>query len=463
MIEKIGKNGQANIQKTFKSKPAKSPKKNVVLAVEEKEVLHLKIETENELIVAESEKDEKQATHINIENLAEIEANKHIFNEYFNIDYAQNLAKAVITPIEKYYFRARFIGFDEDHLPERNQPNRPLIFASNHSGMAFPWDGVIFASGLMRRNNWDLSKSCRGLSSPMLSQSKLMNPFLIKNFWKRAGGIDATSLNFDTLMHYNEANILIYPEGIYGIGKGFDKKYQLQRLSTSTLRMSLKYKTDIIPFATVNAEYINPFSYSIDFIDDAVRKIGVPFLPLGLTTLLVLLQPWMFYFGFPAKLTFVRGRRIKTYELLDKPFEEITREDLDYLRDRIHNLMQGELDMAVKEYGQKPYDLQEFFFTLIQNIRKAPFYLPVFWPLLFLNFERKAQELQAKLIQYKTDSEEDKQKRKLLLEENAEAKEDDLYSLIKEAATTIYKSPEILFLYTPVIGLAGMLFQGLKK
>ena len=139
----------------------------------------------------------------------EIEANKKIFYEFFNLEYAKSVAKFVLTPIEKYYFRAEFIGFEGEQYPQRNNPKRPLIFASNHSGMAFPWDGIIFASGLMRINGYDLSKACRGLASPMLSKSNLMNPFLIPKFWKRAGGIDATSLNFDTMMHFSESNILI--------------------------------------------------------------------------------------------------------------------------------------------------------------------------------------------------------------------------------------------------------------
>jgi len=40
---------------------------------------------------------------------------------------------------------------------------------------------------------------------------------------------------------------------------------------------------------------------------------GIPFLPLALMTVLIPLQRWLFYFAFPAKLTYVMGRRIKPY------------------------------------------------------------------------------------------------------------------------------------------------------
>ncbi|MBK8396424.1 MAG: 1-acyl-sn-glycerol-3-phosphate acyltransferase [Leptospiraceae bacterium] len=77
-------------------------------------------------------------------------------------------------------------------------------------------------------------------------------------FWKRVGGVDATLDNFDSMMKLKESNVLIFPEGIAGIGKGFDKRYQLQQFSSSFIRMAIKYKTDIIPVSVVNGEYINP-------------------------------------------------------------------------------------------------------------------------------------------------------------------------------------------------------------
>ncbi|MCU0443488.1 MAG: glycerol acyltransferase [Microscillaceae bacterium] len=393
-------------------------------------------------------------------------ANTVIFFEFFNLEYAQSLAKNVLTPIEKYYFRAEFVGFTGEEFPQRNDPKRPLIFASNHSGMAFPWDAVIFAAGLLRRNQFDMSRAVRALASPLLSRSTLMNPFLIKNFWKRAGGIDATTLNFETMMHFSEANILIYPEGIEGIGKGFDKKYQIQRLSTSALRMSLKYRTDIIPFATVNAEYVNPFSYSIDWLNDVVRQVGIPFLPIGITTLLILAQPWMFYFGFPAKLVFVRGRRIKPYEMLNKPFEEITREDLYYLRDRIHWMMQTELDQAVKEYGQQPYDWTNFLNTLRQNWRKAIYFSPLAWPFLFVEHERRWQSIQKQLAQYASPNPENEQKRQEIsksIDFEQDEEDETIFSLVQTAYDMVSHNLKVLTMYIPIAGWIPTLLNGYSK
>ena len=326
---------------------------------------------------------------------ARIEANKKIYTEHFDPLYVEALVENLFETIDETWFRSRFIGFDA--MPERNNPDVQLILASNHSGMAFPWDAIVFVGGLARIHKFEKKASLRPLTAPMLSQSTLMNPYLIKNFWKRAGGVDASTLNFETLMRQKESNILIYPEGVAGIGKGFNRRYQLQKFATSILRMSLKYKTDVIPFATINGEYINPYVYSFDPVNKLVQKIGVPFIPVGLLTTLLPFFPWLFYFAFPANLTFIRGKRIKPYEIIDRPFEEVTRADLEKLRDEMHAQMQRQFDQAVEEFGQQPFRARHLVKCCFKNKHNFPFFLPVGWPFLFTEFERQYQKTIGKM------------------------------------------------------------------
>lgn len=319
-----------------------------------------------------------------------VRANQKTVTQLTDRAFAVNLVKQVLDPLDQCYFRSEFIGFDP--FPERNNPDRPLIFASNHAGMAFPWDGIIFTSQLLKRNGFDFSRSVRALTAPMLSQTTLMNPFLVADFWKRVGSVDATSLNVETMMHDNDTHVLIYPEGVPGIGKGFDKRYRLQRFATSFVRVSLKYRTDIIPFATVNGEYINPYAYHSAAVNKIANKIGIPFLPLGLMTALIPFQPWLFYFGFPAKLTYVMGKRIKPYEMLDKPLDKITEGEVQDLTERVRRQMQEELTQAVRTYGGRPYAAKEFFVNCGKNVKKFPYFLPFFWPSLFAEVERRSRE-----------------------------------------------------------------------
>jgi 1-acyl-sn-glycerol-3-phosphate acyltransferase len=362
----------------------------------------------------------------------EIKANQKIYTEHLEEDFPKYLVQNILDPIDKHYFRSRFIGFDS--MPERNNPDLPLIFASNHSGMAFPWDALIFTSQLYKRNNFEFYNSVRALTAPMLSYSTLMNPYLVKNFWKRGGGVDATSLNFETMMYYKKSNLLIYPEGVPGIGKGFDKRYQLQKFSTSFIRISLKYRTDIVPFATVNGEYVNPYNLKSETLNRIVQKIGIPFLPVGFMTLLIPFQPWLFYFGFPAKLTYVMGKRIKPYEIVDKPLDKITEKDISHVTREVKKRMQEELDEAVSKYGLKPYEMTEMVRVWRKNIRKLPFFVPSFWPSLFAEFERSYRSRDSKKVKI------------------------GFLSGVK----AFYHNPMTIAFFLPIIGWIPILIHGLK-
>ncbi len=315
-----------------------------------------------------------------------IPGNKRIYSDYFDPDFPEPLVKKVINRLSELYFRTRFIGFE--NLPTRNNPDHPIILAGNHSGMAFPWDAIIFTSGYFRLNGYEMKNAVRVLTSPMLSDSTLMNPFLIRNFWLRAGAIDATFLNFETMMHYQDSNLLIYPEGVPGIGKPFSQRYQLQRFSSSFIRMSIKYRVDVVPVATVNGEYINPGNTRFGWLNRIVQKIGIPFLPIGIMTLFIPLQPWLFYFAFPARLTYILGKPIKPYEMVDKPWQELGDEDYREVTEKVKRIMQQQLDAAVREYGDKPYDLLHLARTWVRNLRYFPFFIPCFWPSLFAEFDR---------------------------------------------------------------------------
>lgn len=366
-----------------------------------------------------------------------IEENKFIFDEHFRPDFVRAVNEQVLEKIiNPTYFRPVFVGFDE--VIERNNPERPVIIASNHSGMAFPWDAIVFGCGMFKKYGYEMDKLFRPLAAPMLSKTPLMNPFMIEDTWKKCGGIDATYLNFETLMHHPEGNILIYPEGVPGIGKGFNRKYQLQRLATSFIKMSVKYKTDIVSFATINAEYVNPYSYSLDPVNRISKRIGIPFFPLSIQTLLIFIQPWSFYLSFPAKMTFVKGRRIKPYEIIGKEYGEMTEDDFRHVRDEVGKMMQEDLSNAEAKYGEKPFNWREMWKASWINRKYFPYYYPFMWPFLFSEFERQMKKAKSG---------------------------DDInieigwFSWLKWLA----KSPIILAYYIPIFGWIPLLIKGYRR
>lgn len=319
---------------------------------------------------------------------AAIEANKKIYYSHFDMNFVRALNREFFVDLMgKAYFRPEFIGFEE--RVKRNNPDHPVILASNHSGMAFPWDAMVFGALYYHRFGYDPKNTLRPLAAPMLSQTPIMHPFIMLDAWKVAGGIDATYLNFETMMHYPNGELLYYPEGVPGIGKGFNRKYQLQRIASSFIRMSLKYKTDVVFYSTINAEYVVPFMYSIGWIDRLFQKAGIPFMPMGPLTILLLLQPWTFYLAFPVKMRFVEGSRISPSEMTDKPFEELTEADIEEIRNKVHALMQADLTAAKEKYGKKPYDWGSFFKEMGKNLKDFPYNLPLGWPFVFAEFERQ--------------------------------------------------------------------------
>jgi len=359
--------------------------------------------------------------------------NQHVLTEFFKKNVIEEIIEA-IDILNDNYFRPQLIGFE--NFPERNRPETPLLLISNHSGMSFPWDGMIFASRFFPIENYG-PNAVRPIIAPPLTRTVLMNPFLVPNIWKKVGAVDATSLNFETLMRQKDYNVLVYPEGVPGIGKGFNHRYELQKFATSYLRMSLKHKTDIIPFYTINAEFVNPYSYKSDFINKIINKIGIPFLPIALHTILVLLQPWIFYYALPARMTYVRGKRIKPSEFLNKPFEEITVQELKELNEKIRKMMQKEIDEAVKVYGKKPYDWKSFFQNFSKKMKFFPYFLPFGWPLLFAELE--SQKLDKK------------------------GTKKPLKISYKMFFSTLWKSPIILCYYIPILGWIPLLIKGYNK
>ena len=353
----------------------------------------------------------------------EIEANREAYTRGFSKKYFETFCEYILNPIRKVWYRAEFVGFDT--LAERNNPNAPLIYATNHSGMAFPWDAIVFVSEIADRKYTD-PDGVRALISPMLTKYPYMCPFLIDGLWWKAGCINATLLNFETGMKLNGSNILIFPEGIDGIGKGFDKRYELQKFRTSFIRMSIRYKSDVIPFYTINGEFNNPLAYNFKSLTKFVRKIGMPFFPFGPVIFLAVFQPWIFYVSLPSKLTFVMGKPIRVSDMVEnKPYEEFSQKELKLTAEKIQKIMQNELLIYKEKYGKKFYDIRGLLKSMWKNRRYFFRYFPMFWPLVMTYFDVNYDEKLGK---------------------------DSLKFSFKKCIKTILKRPVVLAMYLPILG-----------
>jgi 1-acyl-sn-glycerol-3-phosphate acyltransferase len=324
---------------------------------------------------------------------------RHEINSEFYPGFAKYLSEKVFPDVIHSYFRAEIRGIE--NVPLRKEGEPPRIFYSNHSGMSFPWDAIVFNSIYWEKTGYHAKRQIRAMVAPILSASKVMNPYLLEKIWKRMGGVDATLENFEGLMRHADGDILIYPEGVPGIGKGFDRKYEIQQFSTSFLRMAIQYKAQIIPYYTINAEYCHPYSYRNDDLNTLVQKLGIPMIPLSPITALVPIAPFLFYLSFPVKMQFIIGKPITVHERFgDRDINSIKRQEIIQLRDELQSDYQNEINRLVGIYGNDPFEVSSLLGELQKKPELAATFSPAAWPFLMTHAYRVFFENQKEIKKF---------------------------------------------------------------
>lgn len=312
--------------------------------------------------------------------------NQHVHEPHdpFDPAFVRGIDDHIMREITENYFRPELFGF------EKLQQRGPAILAANHSGNAFPFDGMIFDIMLWRRENYQTTHKIRGVFEKQLSVTWWMRLYGINNFWRRAGGIDLTFDNFDRLLKQGR-RLIYFPEGVPGIGKGFNNRYQLQRFSTSFVILSARNHAPVYPVHIINAEWSIPFSYTFKSIDNLLKKtLGIPFLPLP-AAFLGMIFPFAWYFSLPVRLVYVLGDPIDTRALLEAAGtdpNEPSREAARTVANQIRDQMQVQLAELVKKHGRRPFGLG----SLLKRWWRAKFRLhrvtPIGWPFAMVGFAR---------------------------------------------------------------------------
>ncbi|MGC8927716.1 MAG: lysophospholipid acyltransferase family protein [Myxococcota bacterium] len=188
--------------------------------------------------------------------------------------------------IYKYYFRVSV--YDIENVPERN-----VMLIANHAGQ-LPFDGFLIAASLL------LEKDPPRLVRSMVEKWAPTIPF-VSTFFARTGQIVGTPENAIKLLNMKES-LLVFPEGVKGINKTFNRRYQLQEFGTGFMKIAMETKTPIVPVAVIGSE-----EQQISFAN--LKKIGalfgMPAFPITLTF------PWIFPIGilpYPVKYHIHFGR-----------------------------------------------------------------------------------------------------------------------------------------------------------
>lgn len=164
------------------------------------------------------------------------------------------------------YFRVRSYGAEK--IPRTG----PTIVVANHSG-TLPLDGMmLWADILLRTSPPRLPRAVADHFVPGL-------PF-INTFFSRAGMVPGSRANVRALLERGEL-LLLFPEGVAGIGKPASEAYRLQRWTVGHAELAIRHRALVVPAAVIGAEEQWPQLGRIE----RVHPFGIPYLPIPATPL----------------------------------------------------------------------------------------------------------------------------------------------------------------------------------
>jgi len=202
----------------------------------------------------------------------------------FDFDFAENVL--IITGLfYRDYFRVEIEGLE-------NIPPGGALLVANHSGQ-IPLDGVMIGTGLL------LDTEHPRLIRTMFDKWATKLPW-VSVFLQRVGQVVGRPENFNHLLESDEL-VLVFPEGVKGIQKTFQKAYQLGEFGLGFMRLALQHDCPIIPVAVVGAEEQYPAVWESPTV---ARILGLKSAPVPLQMLL----PFIGIMPLPTKYRITLGK-----------------------------------------------------------------------------------------------------------------------------------------------------------
>jgi 1-acyl-sn-glycerol-3-phosphate acyltransferase len=154
-------------------------------------------------------------------------------------------------------------------------PAGRVLVIANHAGQ-LPFDGMMLATALLLEA--EPPRIARGMGEYWIPRLPFVN-------WlaTRAGQLVGTPENCAQLLEAEEC-VMVFPEGVRGMNKTFDQRYQLQRFGLGFLRLALETGTPIVPVGIVGSEEQQPGLANLRGLG---RVLGMPAFPITPTF------PWL--------------------------------------------------------------------------------------------------------------------------------------------------------------------------
>jgi 1-acyl-sn-glycerol-3-phosphate acyltransferase len=221
------------------------------------------------------------------------------------------LGHAISSPLYDKYFRV--LSYNHHHIPETG----PAIIACNHSG-TLPVDGMMLWADIWRHT--EPPRAARAVADYFVPSL----PF-IGTLFARSGVVGGSRGNARTLLENGEM-LMIFPEGVPGIGKNFSERYQLQEWRLGHCELAIRHGAPIVPVGLVGAEEQMPQLFRIPF-RGALPHIPVP------ATLFPLPVRYHIHYGPPIPV-----HEDYTPDQADDP--EVVKEAAQRVKEAVHHLIQ---------------------------------------------------------------------------------------------------------------------------
>lgn len=254
----------------------------------------------------------------------------------FDPHYQQAFRDEILAFIVKDYFRGELQQVE--NLPESG----PLIVAVNHAGMCYPWDILGLACLLSQTRGWVVQP----LAGVQLFDHPWVRWWLPPGWSKVLGGVRAEADEFEAAIA--SKTILLYaPEGIRGPGKGWAKRYQLERFHPSFMKLSDRYRVPVLPVACIGNENLHTWNINIQPL---ARALALPFLPVSLLMIVFAFFPSMGVWAMRTRMKYYIQPVYKAWSEEEELAEENSDSRLERSRAYRHaQLLQEKLQMQIND------------------------------------------------------------------------------------------------------------------
>lgn len=174
-----------------------------------------------------------------------------------------HMAAALARPFYEKYFRVD--AFGRENIPAQGR----VLIIPNHSGY-LPMDGALLGYSMLT------NPFGPRVPRAMIERFFPDMPYL-GNFVNAIGAVVGEPANCLDMLKQDEA-VIIFPEGARGSGKGFGKRYQLQRFGCGFMQIAIDTNTPIIPVGVVGCEEALPM---LGNLKGLAQRLGLPYVAVA--------------------------------------------------------------------------------------------------------------------------------------------------------------------------------------